>query len=408
MTGKLAAWILAFAAFAIVPVAVLAEKGEMVVLGLAGAVLLVQAAAEGIWRAAFRTPVAGIFLSLLVWALVTSAWAISTPAALDLWKSLALIFAAILLSLNAATRLNDEARQHVATWAVVGLGLGLVILGIELTFTQPLTRLIQSGDAPPRPSSLNAGISVALAIVWPVAAAVWRRGQATLAGGLVAGVALAVYFSDGTSAKIAFVVALAAYALVWIARRGALGALCLIAALMILAAPVALRTIIPAPQSFDQTVSGPARSALHRLYIWDFAAQHIVEKPFLGWGLDSARALPGGKRSVLGNAPVMSLHPHNGALQIWLELGALGAALAALLILVIGSGIRRMSRSGQATSAAALFGALTIAGLSFGIWQNWWMAALGLIAVLNTALNPGQNSGQGPDQGAATPTDGEG
>ncbi len=391
MNGKLAAWVLTFAAFAIVPVAVLAEKGEVVVLGLASAVLLVQAASEGTWRTAFRTPAAAIFLSLLVWALATAAWAVSTPAALELWKSLALIFAAILITLNAAAHLDDAARARIATWAVLGLGLGLVILGIELTFAQPLTRLIQSGNAPPRPSSLNAGVSLALALVWPVATAVWRRGQSKLAIGLVTGVALIVFFCDGTSAKIAFAVALAVFVLVWTAKARAVDILCLIAALMVLAAPIALRTVIPAPQTFDQSVTGAARSALHRLYIWDFAAQHIVEKPLLGWGLDSARALPGGKRSVLGNAPVMSLHPHNGALQIWLELGAPGAALAALLVLAVGGSVRRLSRGGQASNAAALFGALTIAGLSFGIWQNWWMAALGLIAVVSTALNPSKS-----------------
>jgi len=391
MTGKIPTSVLAFAAFAIVPVGVLAEKGEVVVLGFAGAVLLVQAASDGTWRTAFRTPGAAIFLSLLVWALVTAAWAISTLTALELWKSLALIFAAILITLNAAAHLDEAARDRIATWAVLGLGLGLVILGIELTFAQPLTRLIQSGTAPPRPSSLNAGVSLALALVWPVAAAVWRRGQSKLAVGLVIGVALVVYFCDGTSAKIAFIAALAVFALVWVAKARAVDMLCLIAALMILAAPIALRTVIPAPQTFDQSVTGAARSALHRLYIWDFAAQHVIEKPLLGWGLDSARALPGGKRSVLGNAPVMSLHPHNGALQIWLELGAPGAALAALLVLVMGAAVRRLSRAGQASNAAALFGALTVAGLSFGIWQNWWMAALGLIAVVSTALNPSKS-----------------
>lgn len=380
--------VLAFAVFLLVPIAVLAEKGEVIVLGLAGAVLLVQAAAAGTWRLAFRTPAAAVFVGLLIWALVTAAWAVSTPAALELWKSLALIFAAILVTLSAARRLPEADRGRVTNWALSGLCLGLVLLGIEIAFGQPLSRLLQSSGTAPRLAGLNAAVSIALAAVWPVAAALWRRGQRAFAVALIVALAAVVAFSDGASAKIAFGAALSVFAVVWFAQRRAVDILCLIAALLILAAPAAFHTVLPAPQSLDQTVTGAARSALHRLYIWDFTARRIADKPFAGWGFDSARDIPGGKRRVLGNAPVMSLHPHNAALQIWLELGAPGAALAALLVLVTGAGVGRSARLERAAGAAALFGALTVAGLSFGIWQNWWLAALGLIAVLTTALSP--------------------
>jgi O-antigen ligase len=35
-------------------------------------------------------------------------------------------------------------------------------------------------------------------------------------------------------------------------------------------------------------------SALHRLEIWSFVAEHIKESPLAGWGLDAARRLQGG------------------------------------------------------------------------------------------------------------------
>jgi O-antigen ligase len=35
-------------------------------------------------------------------------------------------------------------------------------------------------------------------------------------------------------------------------------------------------------------------SALHRLEIWSFVAEHIKERPIAGWSLDAARRLPGG------------------------------------------------------------------------------------------------------------------
>jgi len=388
LSPRLNTWALAAVAFLIVPVGVLAQKGEIILLGLAGAVLLVQAASAGTWRQAFRTPTAAIFIVLLIWSLATAAWAISTTDALELWKSLALIFAAILILLNAARGLSAQARIDVATWAAFGLCLGLALLAIEIAFDLPITQQLQSKGPAPRLSTLNAGISIALAVVWPVAAGLWRQGQPIVAIGLTVAVALVIGFSDATSAKIAYVAATGAFAIVWVTRRRSIEVMCLIVALAILAAPAAMRTVVPAPQTFDQQVRGAARSALHRLYIWDFVTERVIEKPFVGWGLDGSRSIPGSQRRVLGDAPVISLHPHNAALQIWLELGAAGAALAALLVMIIGAGLAHLPRLGRATSAATLFGTLAIASLSFGIWQNWWMAALGLIAVLSSALRP--------------------
>ncbi|MFM8615049.1 MAG: O-antigen ligase family protein, partial [Alphaproteobacteria bacterium] len=77
-------------------------------------------------------------------------------------------------------------------------------------------------------------------------------------------------------------------------------------------------------------------SAVHRLVIWDFAAQRLAEKPITGWGLAASRAMPGGRAQpdaatldrlnikapalrdfvTQPHAELMPLHPHNGALQL--------------------------------------------------------------------------------------------
>jgi O-antigen ligase len=41
-------------------------------------------------------------------------------------------------------------------------------------------------------------------------------------------------------------------------------------------------------------------SVWHRAEIWSFVASRIVERPIAGWGLDSSRALPGGKDKIDG------------------------------------------------------------------------------------------------------------
>jgi hypothetical protein len=94
--------------------------------------------------------------------------------------------------------------------------------------------------------------------------------------------------------------------------------------------------------------------------------------PWLGWGMDASR--------VFDPIP---LHPHSAALQIWLELGVAGVLLAALfwswLWAKLGAQVDLSSSTGAVGAATAVI-YLTIGALSFGVWQEWWLA-LGVIAV---------------------------
>ena len=147
-------------------------------------------------------------------------------------------------------------------------------------------------------------------------------------------------------------------------------------------------------------------SAVHRLVIWDFAAQRIAEKPLTGWGLEASRAMPGGQAQpdaatldrlnikasaqrqflALPHVGVMPLHPHNGALQLWLELGGIGALIGAALMLALGFAA---SRSAAPAVGAGILGSAAVTGmLSFGLWQAWWVASL-LLAIVALATQKG-------------------
>jgi O-antigen ligase len=111
-----------------------------------------------------------------------------------------------------------------------------------------------------------------------------------------------------------------------------------------------------------------------RLNIWAFAANQIVAHPLRGWGIDASR--------IFGEA--IPLHTHDAALQLWLELGALGAALAAAFLAWVLYGIvawTGANRRDGAMAAASLTAYVMIGGLSFGVWQEWWLA-LGVITVI--------------------------
>jgi O-antigen ligase len=112
-----------------------------------------------------------------------------------------------------------------------------------------------------------------------------------------------------------------------------------------------------------------------RVKIWSFVSERMTEKPAFGWGLDASRTFKGD----------IPLHPHDAALQLWFELGAIGAVLGALIWAFIfwrfaEAAPRR--RLYAAAGCATAWSALVIGAFSFSLWQEWWicLAALGFAA----------------------------
>ena len=110
-----------------------------------------------------------------------------------------------------------------------------------------------------------------------------------------------------------------------------------------------------------------------RIHLWRMLSQMIGQRPFLGWGIDASRVIQG-----------VPMHPHSASMQLWLELGAVGAGLGVLFWTALWSRIAGLveAPSGQAEVAAAVaVGYLAIGALSFGAWQEWWIA-LGVFAAV--------------------------
>ncbi|HWU12962.1 MAG TPA: O-antigen ligase family protein [Caulobacter sp.] len=364
--------------------AYLAPLGFAPLLALAGLLAL-----PGLKLTRAAAPPLLILVAIALWAAASMTWSpltidlsklkgygdIESLTALKLFLQLATYGAAVV----ALRGLSDAG----ARWAATVLAYGMTALaGVaaldSLTGAAIYQKLhLVTGEAI-RPDLAMVKVSLSTYILallfWPVAlilSRLWRRGLiwVMIAGTIVTSV---ICSSD------ACLVALVAGGLVWLLvyQSGQTGAKVLVG---LVAAPFVL-----APLAVLTAVQTGAIAWLHRmvpaswdarLNIWTFAADHIQNHPFRGWGLDASRTF----------GPAIPLHTHNAQLQLWLELGAVGAALAGVFFCWLAYGVVRLSqrsRSEAAMAAAALVSYLVIGGLSFGVWQEWWLGlgALTLIA----------------------------
>ena len=375
--------LLVVAAAAMAPIAVLVPNGLAVLLAVAGAgIALCDPQARrlvGVPRA-----ILAIFAALLALVLASCLWAPDPFEGLDGIVRSAAAGLAGLAALSKALRLESAQVRRLETALLGGFCFGLAILLAEMASESVMAAddsLFVRLFGPPAASGafLNRPKTV-LALLLPLAFALaWRRIGPFAAAALAAGCIVAFVAGESMAAALALVAALAGAAAFRVAGPRAVAAI-LVAC--VLAAPFLTR--LPVFDTLaarrDLTVS-----IYHRAAIWQFVGLRIADKPVFGWGMHASRKMPGGHDTIGRSAEKIPLHPHNFTLQIWLELGAIGATLVAALLgfLAIrcnGPPLRR------AILGATLVTAVTIASLSYGIWQGWWFAALWLLATMAAAL----------------------
>jgi len=387
------ATIITFAGFVALPLAVIASKGEVVLLGIAALTVLFAWVQGRAWKTLLRARFLLLLLAVPALGAATAAWAVVPRDALELAGSLTLLFLASAIVVSGA-KLDDAARQNFAATAGAGYGFGCILLFVEFYVGMPITHMMHyqvTNAIKPELSMLNPALSVLVIIVWPFAAA----GQRFLSFVALTAASIIALGGDMVTARLAMGAAGVAFLLVMWFGRATVLALGTAAVLFVAAAPF-LGQLRPTAE-MQVTVDEMRGSVAHRLCIWEFASARILEKPLLGWGLDSSRSIPGGEVECVEDGPSLSLHPHNAALQVWLELGIVGAFLLASLLALAFRFVGRMpAGTPQAGATASLVAALMTAFLSYGVWQNWWIAVLALGAMTVRAALPGPAPARAP------------
>lgn len=354
-------------------------------------------------------PVALYMTAFLLYALLSATWAEMPELALEKACVALLIAVGSMLVVSLVRTETRPNLLHMGEGVCIGLVVGLLYLLIELLSDQSIklwmyrTIGVGPGDLNPpgffewrgdyllsiSKEDLTRNLAPAALFLWP--AVMMIRGAWEKPWNMVAAVclilltALTVMISTHESSKLALVAGLGAFALSLLSLRWA-GRFAIIA--WVLACLAVVPAALLAHRLDLHNSSYLQNSARHRIIIWNFTAEKMLESPWIGIGANMTYVLGPEIEDQTPNLPgetlrrTLSIHSHSIYLQTWFELGLLGAALLTLVGLSILSAIRSLAPLLQPYAYATFGSAAAMAAASYGMWQVWFMAAFGLCTVL--------------------------
>ena len=307
--------------------------------------------------------------AFVLWALAAVAW---SPAhrATDWLKAVPVVFSAWVT----ARALAQRPAQALARPVVMAFGALLALLIIERVTDGFVIGLARTGDSRDRLFDiLSPGLALLSCLVFPAAALLGRlTGRTAAAWGLIA-LCLALGLSYRMdAAPVAILCGCVAYAVVRVAKRA--GFILVLAGIAVIAVSWGTVAALAWQHGEQEWLTGHINLNWgYRVEIWNRVHELISGRFWTGYGFDTAR--------IIAQGPgITFLHPHNGLLQIWLELGLVGvvlflgwAAAAAWAYLRTRPTPDRLAVSAATAVTVAVFWLI-----SFGIWQGWWLAAIGL------------------------------
>ena len=390
MAGRARIWILCTGLAVFVPLGLLAKQ-SMATSYIATVVLLLLAGGLANPRALMpNKPLALAFAALAVHAATTHFFLVECDAcAVKAGGKLAMLALVLWAAGSGVGGLGSEARRGLGLALVGGLVVALILLVFELSTDSSFYRMLTGRQNDPDVPLFryNRGTTALVVLAWPAAAWLWSRERRGLAVGLIAASIAAAAYGDSASALVAGVLAALVAAAAALAPAITLAIGGLAAGLFTVLVPWLLLNLLGWVQPFVEAIPP---SVLDRIEIWNHGAKAVLEAPVLGHGIGIMRHLPLPDGSVTGYRHLVKppTHPHDAALQIWLELGGVGVVLFAIIVWLVSCSIKALDAPWRAAAIAVGAGIIFTAMVSYGLWQETWLGIIGMTALAFRALAP--------------------
>lgn len=362
-----------------------------------------------LWRFSYKSwprvdlKLMGFMLALCGITAISSFWAIDADGALDrAWKN-ALIFIPMVILASMAKQWPHQASLVFVKYLPFLCVISGVICVIDLYLNGAfyyLTRDVPADNFFNR-SLINRGVNVfllmsAFSLFTMFVTQYWcaarrMRARKYLCGILVCMVLAVMYQTHSQTGQAGVMIVVFVGSFFPVARKSFFSILAAILVLGIFLAPwiaqMMFEYLADGVHADPSTLIGQAYMA-DRMEIWDYIARKALENPLYGFGVEAARAIDHFDTAMLYTPTDHILHPHNFILQLWIELGVIGAFIAAVFCLYILHAIWRIEDLNVRRFALAIYLAIFfMACTSYGIWQGWWLGLMGYAGVMMNILH---------------------
>ncbi len=412
--GAIYAWEAACLSFSLLPLAmVFANRSSPLVLSVSTFCVAIALTLEGGWQVfgkktlrVLSDPLGLLVLAIILWGLLSVSWSDAPSISLETISEISLaIFLVTFLAIN----LPDQLRLRHLQIVIFSVLFGCVIIVFNYTtgfsywhlFNKKLQGYI-----------FNRTIITLVLLSIPVLAG-WKafsgkettsqKHMAIMVFGSLFLLFAVILFADSGGAVLGVVVGCLAYGAFRFFPRITAGFSGIGLVLFLLAAPLTgpvMERVMP--ETVLQMLS--SAHARERIEIWHIFGQATLERPVMGAGIGAspvAAFSETAKKLSLNQKQLEALnmgHPHDLALQIWYELGFVGAVLLLLIILLCLLYLVRSSMPAKAMKFAFFAMVAAISVMTHGAWQTWWSTVIGAGLIWFLAINhrDASHAGSGP------------
>ncbi len=390
MADRARTWLLCIGFCVFVPLGLLAKQ-SLATSFIAMAALVILAVAASAPRALLpNKAVAVVFALLAVYVAATHLFILDCEAcAAKAGGKMAMLALVLWIASSDIGRVAPEARRAIGLALTTGLFVAIALLVFELSSDSTFFRMITGRqDDPDVPLfRLNRGTTALVLLAWPAAAWLWSIERRPLAIALVMLSIGAAAYGDSASAMVAGLLAVIAAAAAALAPTATVTVGLLIAGAFTALAPWLLLNLLGWVRPFIESIPP---SVLDRIEIWNHGAKAVLDAPVLGHGIGAMRHLPIPDPALSGYRHLVKppTHPHDAALQIWLELGGVGVVLFAGLVYIAARSMTALEAPWRSGAVAASAGVIFTAMVSYGLWQETWLGIIAMTALAFRVLAP--------------------
>lgn len=380
----LVAWVVTLAALATGPIVL-----ALPVLLIAFMVLALASLFNTSTRTLKLASPDGEHIGFVVFSGYVALTAVWTPIAADPLVKAGLVLSCVVATLIAKWYLlNSDGLQiyRIARGIIVGLFVSLAYLATEV-LTNFALLAFAAEHSPIRISTrfegtavpdffLNKATSAAMILLWPVLLTAWywtKPGwRVVVVGGFVVVSVAILAVTTSQSAQAAFLLGLTGFALASFKPHRIQSLACAAWSLVVIAI-VPIMMLLHA-LGLQQSPFLPM-SFRERIAIWHATALEVFNHPWLGAGVHTDRYDSLRRTKVEDiTADHLGWHAHDLFLQVWHELGVIGAVFLLLLGLLSIRSIGKLAPVVQPFAYATFASICGIAAFGYGAWQSWLLA----------------------------------